>query len=98
MGFTGVSDGKESACDARDLSLIPGLERSPVGGHGNLLQYSCQENPHGQRSLADSSPWGRKESVTTERLSTTLSSRVEDLMMQSDILPNTLSQYLTNGG
>ena len=40
------------------------------GGHGNLLQYSCLENPHGQRSLAGYSPWGRKESNTTEQLST----------------------------
>ena len=30
---------------------IPGLGRSPGGGHGNVLQYSCLENPHGQRSL-----------------------------------------------
>ena len=32
------------------------------------LQYSCMENPHGQRSLAGYSPWGRKESDTTEQL------------------------------
>ena len=31
--------------DIRDVSLIPGSERSPGGGHGNPLQYSCQENP-----------------------------------------------------
>ena len=35
-------------------------------GHGNPLQYSCLENPHGQRSLASYSPWGHKESDTTE--------------------------------
>ena len=40
------------------------------GGHDNPLQYSSLENPHGQRSLAGYSPWGRKESDTTERLST----------------------------
>ena len=34
-------------------------------GNGNPLQYSCLENPHGQRSLAGYSPWGRKESDTT---------------------------------
>ena len=45
----------------------PGLGRFPGGKHGNLLQYSCLENPHKQRSLAGYSPWGRKE---TERLST----------------------------
>ena len=45
-------EGKESACDAGDLGSIPGLGRSPGGGHGNPLQYSCLENPHGERSLA----------------------------------------------
>ena len=36
--------GKESACNAGDLGLIPGSERSPGEGHGNPLQYSCLEN------------------------------------------------------
>ena len=44
--------GKESACNVGDLGLIPGWGRPPGGGHGNLLQYSCLENPCGQRSLA----------------------------------------------
>ena len=39
------SDGKESACSAGDLCSIPGLGRSPGGGHGNPLQHSCLENP-----------------------------------------------------
>ena len=47
----GGSDGQESTCNMRDLGLIPGLRRSPGGGHGNPLQYSCLENSHGQRSL-----------------------------------------------
>ena len=51
MGFPGGSDGKESACNVGDLGLIPGLGRSPGGGHGNPLQYSCLKDPHGQRSL-----------------------------------------------
>ena len=70
LGFPGGSDGKESACNAGDLGLILGLGRSPGGGYGNLLQYSCLENPHGERSLAGYSPWGHKESDTAERLST----------------------------
>ena len=65
----GGSDGKELACKVGDLGSIPGLGRSPGGGHGNPLQYSCLENPHGQRSLAGCSPWGCKESDTTEQLS-----------------------------
>ena len=60
---------KESACNVRDLGSISGLGRSPGGGHGNPLQCSCLENPPGQRSLAGYSPWGHKESDTTEKLS-----------------------------
>ena len=36
---------KESACSSGDLGSIPGLRRSPGGGHGNPLHYSCLENP-----------------------------------------------------
>ena len=68
--FPGGSAGKESASNAGDLGLISGLGRSPGGGHGNPPQYSCPENSNEQRSLAGYSPWGRKESDTTERLST----------------------------
>ena len=64
----GGSDGKESACNTRDLGSIPGLGRSPRRGHGNPLQYSCLENPHEQRSLAGYRPWGHKESEMTEQL------------------------------
>ena len=53
MGFPVGSDGKETTCNAGDLGSIPGLGRSPGGEHGNPLQYSCPENPSGQRSLAD---------------------------------------------
>ena len=70
LGFPGGSDGKESDCNVGDLNLIPRLGRSPGGGHGNLLQYSCLENPHGQKSLVGYTPWGHKESDTMERLST----------------------------
>ena len=52
------------------MGLIPGLGRSPGGGHDNPLQCSCLGNPHGQRSLAGYSPRGHKELGTTERLST----------------------------
>jgi len=44
----------------------PWLGRSPGGGHGNPLQYSCLENPHGQRSQAGYCPLGCKESDMTE--------------------------------
>ena len=66
LGFPGGSDGEESACSVGDLGSISGLERSPGEGHGNPLQYSYLENPHGQRSLMGYSPWGHKESNMTE--------------------------------
>ena len=61
MGFPGSSAAKESACNAGELDSIPGLGRSSGEGHGNLLQYSCLENPHGQRCLVGYSAWGLKE-------------------------------------
>ena len=64
-----ISDGKESICNAGDPGWIPGLGRSPGGGLGNSLQYSCLENPHRQRNLEDCSPWGCKELDQTEQLS-----------------------------
>ena len=64
--FMGFPDSKESACSVGDLGSIPGLGRSPGGGHDNPLQYSCLENPHEQRSLVGYSPWGCKELDTTE--------------------------------
>ena len=45
QSFPGGSDGKESACNARDLGSISGSGRSPGGGNSNPLQYSCLENP-----------------------------------------------------
>ena len=70
LGFPGGSDGKESACNVGDLGSIPGLGRSPGGGHGNPLQYSCLENPVGQRSQVGYSLWGYKKLDTTEQIST----------------------------
>ena len=56
MGEFNSDDSKESTCNAGDLGSIPGLGRFPGGGHGNPLQYSCLENPHGQRSLVGYRP------------------------------------------
>ena len=62
----GGSDRKESAFSAGDLGSIPWLGRFPAEEHGNPLHHSCLENPHGQRCLVGYSPWGCKESDTTE--------------------------------
>ena len=51
MVYPDGSEGKESACNAGDLGSIPGLERSPGGGHGNPFQDSCLGNPHGLRRI-----------------------------------------------
>ena len=45
MGFSGGSDGKESACNAGDPGSIPGLGKSPGEENGKPLHYSCLENP-----------------------------------------------------
>ena len=68
MGFPGGSELKESACNAGELGSIPGLGQSLGGGNGNPLQYSCLGESHGQRSLVGYSPWGCKQSDTTEQL------------------------------
>ena len=52
--------------EAGDAGSFPELGRFPGGGHGNPLQYSCLENPHGQRSLPGYSPGSCKELDTTE--------------------------------
>ena len=64
--FPRGSDSKESACDVGDLGSIHGLGRSPGGGHGNPLQYSCLDNP------MDRGTWqtAAHGADTTERLST----------------------------
>ena len=65
-GFPGGSDSKESACSVGNLGSMPELGRSPRGGHGNPLQYSCLENPRGERSLVGYSPWNQTKSRTQQ--------------------------------
>ena len=65
MGFADGSVVKNLSADVGNMRSIPGPGRSPGEGNGHPLQYSCLENPHGQRSLAGYSPWGRRESDTT---------------------------------
>ena len=70
MGFPGGSDSKEFGHNVGDLGLISGFERAPRRRHGNPLQYSGLEYPHGQRSLVGYNLWGCKELDMTEQLST----------------------------
>ena len=69
MGFTDGSNGKESACNAGDLGLIPGSGRSPGEGNGNALQYSCLENSMDRRAWHPTDH-GVTESDTNEHQST----------------------------
>ena len=68
-GFPGGSDGKESACNAGDAGSIPRSERSSGEGNDYPLQYSHLQNPMDRGAWwAIYSPWGHKESDTTEQL------------------------------
>ena len=68
-GLPGWLSGKEPACSAGDAGLIPGTGRSPGGGHGNPLQYSCLENPR-DRAAWQATVHGVAESDTTEHART----------------------------
>ena len=78
MGFPAGSDDKESACNAADLGLIPGLGRSPGGELGNPLRYSYLENSM-DRGAWQATVQGHKESDTTEQLSLHLLFQVEEM-------------------
>ena len=51
-----------NAGDVRDAGLTPGLGRSPGGGHGNPLQYSCMENPKDREAW-----WATVHGITTSQ-------------------------------
>ena len=82
LGFPGGSAGKESARNAQDLGLIPGLERSPGEGKGYPLQYSSLEN---SMDCIDS-PWGHKQQDTTEQFS--LSLKLDLWSLSLDLFPS----------
>ena len=83
------SDGKASACNAVDRGLIPGSGRSPRERNGNLLQYSCLENPM-DRGTWWATVCGVTESDTTEQLTLTLHTDINQLLRKS-IFPIFLS-------
>ena len=65
MGFPGGAAVKNLPANAGDAGLLPGSGKSPGGGNGNPLQYSCLENPT-QRGLAGYSLWGARALDMTE--------------------------------
>ena len=86
VGFPSGSDSKESACNAGDPGLIPGLGRSCGEGNGNPLWYSCLENPMDRRAWQGCSLRGYKESDTTEQL-TVFSNKVSAWSSTSSLFP-----------
>ena len=86
--------GKQSACNAGDEGSIPGSRRASGGENDNPLQsVLLPGKPHGQKSLAGCSPWGHKESDTTERLS------AQDLTQTaSGLIPSKSNALLTVAG
>ena len=92
MDFPGGLDGKESACNAGDLSLIPGSGTSPGEGNGNRLQYSFLENSMDWLVIMESqSPWVHKELDMTEQL--TLSTQFSKLICSIVLVNGTPLQY-----
>ena len=65
IGFPWWLSDKNSPANAGDAGSIPGLERSPGGGYGNVLQYSCLENPM-DRGAWQATVHGVTELDTTE--------------------------------
>ena len=88
-----VTDGKESTCYAEDLGLIPGSGRSPGEGNGNPFKYSCLEKSMDRGSWKGYSPWGHKESQTTEQLTLSLIWEVYEQKFIMDIASPFLDMY-----
>ena len=88
--FPGGSADKESACNAegaRDMGLIPGSERSPGGGNGNPLKYSCLENPM-DRGAWQATVHRVTESDMTERIHTHIVPVVETIIEATHMASN----------
>ena len=91
LGFPVSSAGKQSACNAGDPSLIPGLGCSPGGRAWQPTPVFLPGESYGQRSLAGYSPWGCKESDRTEclTLSSTSFKSIHSMSFRSEVLLTT---------
>ena len=91
MGFSNGSVVKNLPAnegDARDADLIPGLRRSPAGGNGNPLPYSCLENPmdRGTRWATVHGPAKRWTQLNTEYTHTHTHTHTQHLLPNAQIL------------
>ena len=93
MGVPGGSVVKDSPANAGDVGSIPGSGRSPGEGNGNPLQYSCLENSMDEGAWLGYSPWGRKESDTTEQLHFVFLSYVLTLLDPTGTLKKILVEF-----
>ena len=82
--FPGDSEDKESACNAGDWSLIPGMGRSPGERNGNLLQYSCLKNSMDRGAWQAAVHGVAKESDMTEQVTTARSGQSRQLLIFLD--------------
>ena len=91
-----LTSGKEPICQCRRSKrwgLDPRSGRSSGGGHGNPAQYSCLENPHGQRNLAGYSLWGRQR--VRHDLATHPTTNLESILLTaSSTDTHTPNQYI----
>ena len=93
QGFPGGVNGKEPACQCwrhKRRSSIPGSGRSPGGGHGNPLQYSCQENP-----MDRGASWATVHGVTKSqmRLTTLKYNVIQSFSFQTSEIPGILCSH-----
>ena len=93
--MSGASEKRSTANagDTRDSGSISGLGRSPEGGNGNPLQYSCLENSMDRRAWQARDPWDLKELDMTERLSQH-SLNLEASLVAEMVKSNVLCQIL----
>ena len=88
QGFPGVSDGKESACNAREPGSIPGSGGSPGEGNGRPLQYSCLKNS------VDRGAWQSTVHYTTEGVTLSHFFSLPSTLLLAAPSPSTISRGL----
>ena len=92
-GFPGGSEVKASACNARDLGSIPGSGRFPWRRKWQSTPVFLPGELHGQRILADYSPWDCRESDSTEQLTDVQNGRTYSESESHAVVSNSLQPH-----